>query len=581
MKEYLLESERRLELSREAGGEIRTIAGTQNLDQLLDDRTFVCLHYHYSPGKLEPCKTTNAEGLQLDRQGHTDFPRPPPPAPTPAIKEDWSLWIIAHEQFVRYKAVNLQDLTNFCQAVKMSSVVCSYHAAYALAQGIVPYNVVCSLVSGCCKGLKAVVLCRPSIQESNLQIGVSVRRGVGGTCPARLAGRQLARQGLFSALLDSLTPEQTPANAVPPEPTSQSLVIAATPKSAADFPAKSPPPAISALASTAPALFRALEPHLEQTSSMLSASNQLQRAHQAAQGLRQTSAAAPMIPPPLGLSASCGASAESSTLRPSTTLDPSALPLQSSASKTQPDSLLSVASNSQSLSRAMTTQALACTLAQGASTVAETTAAVRQVSSATELASRPPEPAQKPRAGQCLEDCLSRAPYRGEMRQTSGLASSRSDSLTPAKQRAGAEKGSTGLSAIAMQWMSKEQASRDSGHAAKPATTRNVSSPTFGEATQIKAGGKPTPCLALGQQIPEQTSKRPALPSQSKRFASAAPDRTDVLPLNGTDKTESTTAGDPKRQRIEPANAQQSSWKEGHRKIMQSIGLREDGQTAR
>ena len=69
MKEYLLESERRLEMVREAGGEVSMIIGSHNLDQLLDDRTFVCLHYHYTPtGMLEPCHTTKAGDSQPHRQ---------------------------------------------------------------------------------------------------------------------------------------------------------------------------------------------------------------------------------------------------------------------------------------------------------------------------------------------------------------------------------------------------------------------------------------------------------------------------------------------------------------------------------
>lgn len=65
MKEYLLENERRLEMVREAGGEVLTTTGTQKLDQLLADRTFVCLHYRYSPaGKLEPCSLPGGEAQQ-------------------------------------------------------------------------------------------------------------------------------------------------------------------------------------------------------------------------------------------------------------------------------------------------------------------------------------------------------------------------------------------------------------------------------------------------------------------------------------------------------------------------------------
>ena len=45
-----------------------------------------------------------------------------------------------------------------------------------------------------------------SIRESNLQVGVMVRKGVGGTCPLRAAARQLSRSGLLGALLDDPPP---------------------------------------------------------------------------------------------------------------------------------------------------------------------------------------------------------------------------------------------------------------------------------------------------------------------------------------------------------------------------------------
>lgn len=59
--------------------------------------------------------------------------------------------------------------------------------------------------------------CRPGITESNLQIGISMRRGVGGTCPARMAGREMAKQGLLPALLDPLLPENIPPTFPPPK----------------------------------------------------------------------------------------------------------------------------------------------------------------------------------------------------------------------------------------------------------------------------------------------------------------------------------------------------------------------------
>lgn len=47
----------------------------------------------------------------------------------------------------------------------------------------------------------------PALQASNVQLGVLVRRGVGGTCPLRAAARQLHNHGLLSALLDEQPPK--------------------------------------------------------------------------------------------------------------------------------------------------------------------------------------------------------------------------------------------------------------------------------------------------------------------------------------------------------------------------------------
>lgn len=52
-----------------------------------------------------------------------------------------------------------------------------------------------------------IITCRPGIAESNVQIGISTKKGVGGTCQARSAGQKLARQGVLSALLEPLLPE--------------------------------------------------------------------------------------------------------------------------------------------------------------------------------------------------------------------------------------------------------------------------------------------------------------------------------------------------------------------------------------
>lgn len=52
----------------------------------------------------------------------------------------------------------------------------------------------------------------PGIEDSNLQIVLLTRKGIGGTCPARAAGRQLRSQGTLSVLLDP-QPSWLPASA--------------------------------------------------------------------------------------------------------------------------------------------------------------------------------------------------------------------------------------------------------------------------------------------------------------------------------------------------------------------------------
>ena len=47
----------------------------------------------------------------------------------------------------------------------------------------------------------------PGLEHSDLQLGIMVRKGVGGTTPARQAGRRLRQQGFLPALLDPMPPQ--------------------------------------------------------------------------------------------------------------------------------------------------------------------------------------------------------------------------------------------------------------------------------------------------------------------------------------------------------------------------------------
>ena len=73
-------------------------------------------------------------------------------------------------------------------------------------------------------------LCRDALQGSTVQVGMQIRKGVGGTCPARAAARRPAMQSLLAALLTpaplqhsspATIPTTAPITARPPSPQSQ------------------------------------------------------------------------------------------------------------------------------------------------------------------------------------------------------------------------------------------------------------------------------------------------------------------------------------------------------------------------
>ena len=58
--------------------------------------------------------------------------------------------------------------------------------------------------------------CRDVLQESTVQVGIQIRKGIGGTCPARAAARSPSMQSLLAALLTS--PPTFPAQAQTDQP---------------------------------------------------------------------------------------------------------------------------------------------------------------------------------------------------------------------------------------------------------------------------------------------------------------------------------------------------------------------------
>jgi hypothetical protein len=129
MKAYLLDATAREELLRKAGGRAQVLDGVNALGPLLQDRTFLCLHYRLDRAA--------AGGLAL---------RPCCAAPAPAT-----------------------------------------------AGGGAPQD---GDGGGGVWG----------VAESDVQVGVLVRRGVGGTCPLRSAARALAGAGALDVLLDDAHP---------------------------------------------------------------------------------------------------------------------------------------------------------------------------------------------------------------------------------------------------------------------------------------------------------------------------------------------------------------------------------------
>ncbi|KAI3425137.1 hypothetical protein D9Q98_008908 [Chlorella vulgaris] len=117
MKRYLLLPSQRRDLLQQGGHLLEAPLGASGIESLLQDRSFVCLHYH------------------LDSQGTL---HPVDISPTAST-------------------------------------------------------------GNCCNGCTAE---RHTVEQSNVQLGMMVRKGVGGTCPLRAAARRLGSTGLLSMLLD-------------------------------------------------------------------------------------------------------------------------------------------------------------------------------------------------------------------------------------------------------------------------------------------------------------------------------------------------------------------------------------------
>ncbi|BDA45580.1 probable RNA demethylase ALKBH5 at C-terminar half [Coccomyxa sp. Obi] len=143
IKDYLLHPQRRAGMAAESSMPFRLIKGIAELKPLLVDRTFTCLHYHLSEDcQLTPCTL----------------------AP-PASAQQTAPLSQAHCQG------QVQPLTALSPASDQASAKGNDH--------------------------------RCSVADSNVQVGLLVRKGIGGTSPARAAARRLHRQGALGNLLAS------------------------------------------------------------------------------------------------------------------------------------------------------------------------------------------------------------------------------------------------------------------------------------------------------------------------------------------------------------------------------------------
>jgi len=173
VKAYLLGGPGRRALAEGAGGAYTTLGVVRALFPLLTDRAFVCLHYRLGrDGGLEPCEA---------------------PAPTPPLPPADSAAAGA-----------------LARGGLAAQLVQAPHAA-AAAPGSTP--TACSSLLHASLGSPTAEGAwppadatrpgpRPAVDDSDVQIAIHVRKGVGGTCPARAAARGLGGKGLLEALLD-------------------------------------------------------------------------------------------------------------------------------------------------------------------------------------------------------------------------------------------------------------------------------------------------------------------------------------------------------------------------------------------
>ena len=167
VKAYLLDGPGRPALAARGGGTYQPLPGAASLFPLLPDRGFVCLHYRLAPGGLlEPCR----------------------------VPADLAAGAAAGSPEQQAQCVGLAG-----EGVHVVDRASGAGLSCGLGEGShTPAEPAADVLKAIEPGAQA----GPAVTESDVQIGLHVRKGVGGTCPARAVARRLSTEGLLPALLD-------------------------------------------------------------------------------------------------------------------------------------------------------------------------------------------------------------------------------------------------------------------------------------------------------------------------------------------------------------------------------------------
>eukprot|EP00877_Chromochloris_zofingiensis_P010317 jgi/Chrzof1/5539/Cz16g06240.t1 len=250
IKKYLLQPKQRHQLLQQAGCRSCEIQGLQDLKSLMSDQLFICLHYQYTDGQLKPCKlqptssancNSNApphmQSIQQDSEHRSNQfqqqqqQRPTLATPNPMPAQLVQIRIVpcctaADQSAMLCKAVHLSlkmlcNTKNPCLHPEHCDCPQSNHQRVSHQSDHLEKHADCQVITECecaapskqtaqthpvtghehraCTGSTA-----PGVEASNVQIGILIRRGVGGTCPYRAAARKLLAHGWLDVLLNTV-----------------------------------------------------------------------------------------------------------------------------------------------------------------------------------------------------------------------------------------------------------------------------------------------------------------------------------------------------------------------------------------